>query len=80
MAELNEKELEGVSGGSAMPCVVIGPYWGNCMRTTPSYNALCGQPNVFAEYVNTDRPEYCKYRLWRCNTAVGWTDRQYLQF
>ena len=78
MAIIEETELENVSGGN-MPCLVVGPYWGNSMRTTPAYNALCYQPDVFAEYVNTE-PNNCKYRLWRYGTAVGWTDRTSLQF
>ena len=78
MAELNEKELEGVSGGG-MPCMVVGPYWGNCMRTTPAYNALCYQPDLFVEYVQT-QGDYCKYRIKRYGVDVGWTDRQYLRF
>ena len=78
MAELTEKELEGVSGGTGNPCIVVGYYWGNSMRTDGPYNALCYQPGITAEYVAT-QGNNCKYRLWRGNTAVGWTDRQYLQ-
>ena len=78
MAELNEKDLEGVSGG-AMPCALIGWYWGNCMRTTPAYNALCYQPDIFVEYVQTEG-DFCKYRLIRYGQYVGWTDKSSLQF
>ena len=78
MNELNERELEGVSGGVGNPCIVVGPYWGNCMRTDGPYNAICYQPGITAEYVATPDPN-CKFRLWRGNTAIGWTDRSSLQ-
>lgn len=79
MAKLNDIELEGVSGGTGNPCVVTGPYWGNAMRTDGPYNAICWQNGITAEYVATEGNN-CKYRLWRGNTAMGWTDITSLRF
>ena len=75
---LSDDELEQVTGGNS-PCLVVGPYWGNDSRTTPTYTALCYQPDVYYEYVNT-QDNNCKFRLWRYGTPVGWTDRTCLQF
>ena len=76
---LSDDELEQVSGGTGNnPCLVVGPYWGNSMRTGPALNALCYQPDVYYEYVNT-QGNNCKFRLWQYGQPVGWTDRAFLQ-
>ena len=75
---LSDDELEQVSGGTGNPCMVIGPYWENAMRTGPDLNALCYQPGVTAQFVNTPGKN-CKFRLWQYGQPVGWTDETSLQ-
>ena len=79
--KLTEEELAQVTGGgggSNRPCMVIGPYWGNAMRTDGPYYDLCYQSGVTAEYAATPDPN-CKFRLWRGGQSVGWTDESSLQ-
>ena len=77
--ELTEEELAQVSGGGgSSPCLVIGPYWGNAMRTEGPYNAILYQSGVTAEYVNTPGVN-CKFRLSLNGCPVGWADQGSLQ-
>ena len=71
--ELTDEELAQVAGGGNSPCMVIGPYWGDALRTDGPYSDLCYQSGVTAEYVATPGTN-CKYRLWRGGQRVGWTD------
>ena len=85
MAELNEKELEGVSGGaggdsyrmvpgSRYRCVVTGYYWGDTWPSTPAYNAIIGQ--VMDVVFNPGAQGQLHFQLVNGNTWMGWTNEQ----
>ena len=74
VVEMNNDEMDGVSGGGAFQNRIsgwlYGPYW-----TNPN---MIGDPNrdLYGENVLVDidmNAELLKYRLWRDNTIVGWT-------
>lgn len=74
VVEMNNDEMDGVSGGGAFQYRqsgwLYGPYW-----TNPN---MIGDPNhdLYGENVLVDidmNAELLKYRLWRDNTIVGWT-------
>ena len=85
MAELNEKELGGASGGSngdasrMVPgtryrCQVAGFYWGDTYASTPAYNALIGQ-SMDVIY-NPGAQGQLHFQLVRGTTWMGWTNSQ----
>ena len=75
VVKMDNSDLERVSGGASQNPwkwgVITGYYWSDTYGTGSANNKLIGQ-TVLVEFVmNAAGP--LKLRLWRNNTAVGWT-------
>ena len=81
MAEVNNSELEGVSGGAGFvqamqpfvpyTCQLTGFYWGTTFMDGGPYDALIGQ--YMQVVYNNGAQGPCKYQLMRDGAYMGWT-------
>ena len=78
MAELNEKELEQVSGGANGTRVRInltGTYWGDSFKGGGTHTRAIGWAGLTAEYAAPKGT--APYRIYHNGTAIGWTVRDH---